>query len=154
MGSASSGSEDSLAAHLSQMAKGQAPPNGSQMPTRPNADVVEDESGSLAGELMQAVHASNASGMSRPNRRPQPMDRSLKVAAAVLVIVVGLLLLPPAVWAVMLMFDFDVPMAHRDNAAFMARLMLVCWPIALSLLGCGSAMLWQLRSKRRTETAD
>jgi len=61
---------------------------------------------------------------------------------------IGLLLLIPATWAVLLLVGVDVPRSHRADSRDMAVAMLACWPISLALLASAVLFFSQVRRKR------
>jgi multisubunit Na+/H+ antiporter MnhG subunit len=73
-------------------------------------------------------------GGRRPVRKPLKRTRlaDFLIKAS---IVVGMLLLVPALWAVAILFGLPVPMAEDGGATAVALFMLLCWPVALILIG-------------------
>jgi hypothetical protein len=109
-------------------------------PDKPDHDVpvatdLEDDTADLAeSESMPAAaprrRRSGAGTRSRSNRAPTQLARQgVKVC-----MVIGMLLLIPALWAVAILLDLPVPMSGRKSATAMALLMLLCWPIAGALI--------------------
>ena len=58
----------------------------------------------------------------------------LKATAAPLLGTVGVLLLIPAFWALLLLAGVGVPGSAREDSRGMAAVMLTCWPIAICLI--------------------
>ncbi|MAE64535.1 MAG: hypothetical protein CMJ18_09725, partial [Phycisphaeraceae bacterium] len=81
-------------------------------------------------------------------RRPVTTGFDLKAFAVPVLLTVGLLLLIPAVWGTLLLAGFEVWASGREGAVTMAKAMLVCWPIALVLLGSAAFYAMQLRRER------
>lgn len=70
---------------------------------------------------------------SRLPQRKSP-SHDLKATAAPLLVTVGLLLLIPAFWSVLLLAGVGVPGSAREDSRPMAAVMLACWPIAICLI--------------------
>jgi len=71
-----------------------------------------------------------AGGSGRRQKGPTPLARHGVKAC----LIIGMLLLIPALWAVGILIDLPVPMSGRSSADAMAYLMLLCWPIAGALI--------------------
>jgi hypothetical protein len=100
-----------------------------------------------AGEADEAGFEMDAGPAATPTRRRKPANASsgrrrgptpMARTAVKVCMVVGMLLLIPALWAVAVLIGLDVPMSGGKglgvSANSMAYLMLVCWPIALALI--------------------
>ncbi len=83
--------------------------------------------------------------------RPRPPARrdanhGLKTASVPVLITVGLLLLVPGVWSLLILTGtWESP---REDARTMAIAMLATWPIALSMF-CGAWFFWHQTKKGR-----
>jgi|GEM_PF-5645780 len=118
--------------------------------------VLEDEHDEQeAADPMASLNAASSSATAAPRRtsvRPKrKKDNSLKATAVPILITVGCLLLVPAIWAVMILGGSETAWgAERENASSMAKIMLVCWPLALILIISALVMIVQmLRDKKR-----
>jgi hypothetical protein len=106
-------------------------------------------------EATGAVAASAAAGVgveagpTATVRKPVPRRRSDggKAMAVPVLLTLGVLMLVPAVWSLLHLTGLRVDEAA--NADIMALFMLVCWPLALFLIGSAAVMLRQLRRGRR-----
>jgi hypothetical protein len=74
---------------------------------------------------------------------------NLKVLAPPLIALVGLMLLVPASWSVLLLLGVPVPGADRVDAPRMALAMLACWPLAVCLLASAGWFFVQERRHRQ-----
>lgn len=87
-----------------------------------------------------------------PQRKSKTHD--LKATAAPLLATVGLLLLIPAFWSVLLLADVDVPGSAREDSRPMAAVMLACWPIAICLIVAAFIFFKQtIRAKKEMKLA-
>ena len=110
-------------------------------------DGVASEGPAEALAAAQRVHRQRAADGLR--RRERKQTDHLKVAAVPILAIVGVLLLIPAVWAVLLLTGTPVWHHQRTGARSMAAVMLICGPIALAMF-CGAAYYGtQLRRGRR-----
>lgn len=72
-------------------------------------------------------------------------NHGLKAAAVPVLITVGLLLLIPGVWSLLILTGtWESP---REDAKTMAVAMLATWPIALSMFAGAGFFWWQIRQK-------
>ncbi len=166
----SSGSSDSLADALSNMADGQHKPERDDPPQAQAdpADVPEGEPVDDAGfDFDDEAPAVQAAGTSDPgeltsggstsggrtlaSRRPKPPSGMAKFGVKASM-VIGMLLLIPAIWAVLVLVGVDVFNANAAGAKQMALLMLVCWPIGGALIG--GAVHFNKQLVRQQEACD
>lgn len=77
----------------------------------------------------------------------------LKATMAPVVGTVGVLLLVPAIWAVLVLGGAEVFAAERNDALSMAKAMLVCWPIAICLIAASGVMMYQVVRGRKVQPA-
>lgn len=148
---------DGLSDALRQMAEGEHSPPASKpsQPRQPRADAtatadeVYDESGLHAGLHAAVVTADR----DREAREPTPANasaRMVKLLAALVLFVMGLIMAAIASWATMVLVGFEIHLADRPGASFVATGMLVAYPIAMLLLGTATVLVQQvLRDKRR-----
>jgi len=119
---------------------------------RPETPVVEDRDaddeeidGEIEAELEGEIEddeEQQAAAIPAPrpaaSRRMPPSKKkagSLKATAAPILLTVGILLLGPAIWGVAILGGSKSVMgADREDAPMMAKLMQVCWPIAVVLI--------------------
>lgn len=91
----------------------------------------------------------------QPAYRPAPphagkkKSSEFKAIAAPILMTVGAMLLIPAFWAVLVLAGASVPMADREDAPTMAKVMLLCWPLALSLIVPATFIFLQLAAERK-----
>ncbi len=129
---------------------------------------IDDQTSGLAAIAAAGLHSTatrdsnNASSgrtktkQSKPTTRQAPMklpprkskSHDLKATAAPLLGTVGVLLLVPAFWAVMVLIGWSVPGAAREDSRTMAAVMLVSWPIAICLLAAAGFFFMQLRREK------
>lgn len=113
---------------------------------------VDDESG---GEIAEVpLHFQAAATQSGPAYRPLPRkgkkkNNELKAMAAPILMTVGVMLLMPAFWAVLVLTGAPVPMSDREDASTMAKVMLLCWPLALTLVIPAVFMFVQLGADKK-----
>jgi len=93
-----------------------------------------------------------------PSRSRLPQRKSsshdLKATAAPLLGTVGVLLLIPALWSVLLLVGVGVPGSAREDSRPMAAIMLACWPIAICLIITAVIFFKQtIRAKREMKQA-
>ena len=82
--------------------------------------------------------------------RRKSKTHDLRATAAPLLVTVGVLLLIPAVWAVLLLMGVGVPGAEREDSRPMATVMLLSWPIAICLIATSIVFFLQvMREKKR-----
>jgi len=87
-------------------------------------------------------------------RAPMQLHRKskshdLKATAAPLLATVGLLLLVPAVWSLLLLGGVAVPGSEREDSRPMAAIMLVSWPIAICLIGVSVLFFKQVMQEKK-----
>lgn len=110
--------------------------------------------------LSAALAAQEPRGDSGLRARPSPSARrasakkntnneQFKALSAPVLITVGGLLLVPAIWAVLLLTGQTVWASDRPNAQLMAKVMLVCWLIAIPLMAAGFTFGVQVLLARR-----
>lgn len=113
-------------------------------------EAVEDES---AGDVAAAAASFQSQMASAP--RPSPVRRvggkhsEFKAVAAPILLTVGVMLLIPAFWAVLVLAGAGVPMSEREDAVTMAKVMLLCWPLAISLLLPALIIFGQLHARKK-----
>ena len=150
-----------------------APParEGSKAPqtgvNRAETDAEPDEDGELIAEveaedddddvvvderLAAAANPTGAPAVRRPARRRQAQNTGLKEVGAPILITVGLLLCYPGFWALMILSGTWT--SERPSAAGMAKVMLVCWPIAMALIAGGVMFFMQARDEKRRREAE
>lgn len=112
----------------------------------------DDQDDFVADERLAAASAPpGAPAVRRPMRRRQAQNTGLKEVGSPILITVGLLLCYPGFWALMILTGTWT--SERESAASMAKVMLVCWPIAIALIAGGVMFFMQARDeKRRRET--
>ncbi len=82
--------------------------------------------------------------------RRNAKSNDLKAVAAPLLATVGVLLLIPAMWALLLLMGVGVPGSARDDSRPMAAVMLISWPIAICLIAASVLFFNQiLREKKQ-----
>ena len=87
-----------------------------------------------------------------PQRKSSTHD--LKATAAPLLGTVGILLLIPALWSVLLLVGVGVPGSAREDSRPMAAIMLACWPIAICLIITAAIFFKQtIRAKKEMKQA-
>jgi len=107
---------------------------------------IDDESGEIEGSAPYAggasahKHRPRASASAR--RRKSQSNDGLKQVAAPVLLTTGLLLLVPAVWAVLQLSGLVT--SEKDDANTMAMAMLIAWPMALILIAAGGWFVWQV----------
>ena len=90
-----------------------------------------DELGVGEGGAAGSRRRPSGAGRVRRPAAPTPLARM----GVKLCLVIGMLLLIPALWAVGILVKLPVPLAGRSSATAMAMLMLLCWPV-------GGALIW------------
>lgn len=149
---------NALARAAGQPAPNDPPPSKQPSPASPSADAdgdalyitaeMDDDDTAAPNDQQAAFetpaqpHAhqpyAHQSYAPQPSYRPvQPRQKKtsdFKAVAAPVLLTVGCMLLVPAFWAVLVLAGAAVPMADREDAPSMAKVMLLCWPLALSLL--------------------
>ena len=115
---------------------------------------VEDESGADPASAPMHFHAAPGNPGSHAAPRPLPVrsrkkNSELKAIAAPVLLTVGVLLLIPASWGLLVLAGAPVPMAEREDASSMAKVMLLCWPLALSLLLPALIIFGQLHAEKK-----
>jgi len=73
----------------------------------------------------------------------------LKATAAPVLMTFGLVMLVPAVWAVLILMGIEAPMHERESVDKMALFMLVCWPIGLALFAGGIFFMVQSMKQKK-----
>ncbi len=85
-----------------------------------------------------------------PYRPPAKKKVSeFKAVAAPILMTVGVMLLIPAFWAVLVLTGAGVPMADREDAKSMAKVMLVCWPLSVTLIIPAALIFAQIAADRK-----
>lgn len=82
-------------------------------------------------------------------RRRKSKTYDLKATAAPLLATVGVLLLIPGIWSVLLLMGVGVPGSQRQDARPMAAVMLVSWPIALFLIAAAVSFFVQVSREKK-----
>ena len=113
-----------------------APARSSRRPATPKRAQASD---------MRSAKPSSARTKSSPPRRRPARKSGLKATAVPLLGTVGLLLLIPAVWAVMVLMNAE---SSGDDRG-MAVAMLVAWPIALCLLAAAVVLFIQVAKEQK-----
>jgi len=86
----------------------------------------------------------------RPVRVPPKPQANLKAVFAPVLLTFGVLMLLPAVWAVMILMGAEVWMHDGQGVDTMAKIMLICWPVGLGLLAGAFVSFVQL-SREKTK---
>lgn len=112
---------------------------------------VDDESGSeVAQAPMHFQPAQNQQAGSPYRPLPSKKKNSeIKAMAAPVLMTVGLMLLIPAFWSVLVLTGAPVPMADREDASTMAKVMLLCWPLSLTLIIPAVFMFVQISAQKK-----
>ena len=105
---------------------------------RPLKTAEADDEAALRDELPPQPAATPS--RRRPVRRTWSAPNLHEVAAPVL-LTVGVLLLVPAVWAVLVLLGASVWRSDWPGADRMSLIMLMCWPIAAGLIA-GACWCW------------
>lgn len=103
--------------------------------------------------------SSRGSASSSRGSKHKPMPKrgaSAQAVFAPVLITFGILTLLPAIWAVLILMGVKTWMHDGQDVAGMAKLMLVCWPVSLGLLGGGIYAVVQVnkenaKQKKRDE---
>lgn len=114
-----------------------------------DASATDADTGAEANRLVIEIPASAPARPGGPPRRKK--DNSVKALSIPVLITVGLLLLMPAVWGTLVLAGFEAPRHDDPQAKPMAAFMLVCWPLALSLLITAGVFIRQLSAAKRLE---
>ncbi len=125
--------------------------------------VVEDESGEIVGEVaepaamtdaadftappMPRVQMPGGSSVSRSRIKHKPKGDGLKAFAVPIVLAVGLMLLAPGIWALLVLTG--AYQSEQEGATQMAMMMLISWPISFCLLAAGAVMFMQIRAGKK-----
>ncbi len=127
---------------------------------------VEDESGEVVARIqepasMAGATASAGGSAQRPMARvqmpvgapraritPKPQGDGLKAFAAPIVLVVGVLLLVPGIWSLLVLTG--AMQSEQEGATGMAMMMLVSWPVSFCLLVAGAVMFVQVRAGKKS----
>ena len=114
-----------------------SPPRES--PAGPDGDVAESAADATEALARAAAERSGQGGAGQGNLRAgrEASRSSATGVGGILLLLVGGLLLIPAVWATLLLGGANVWGAARQDANRMATAMLVCWPLAIALVGAG-----------------
>jgi len=122
------------------------------------SEPVESVSSATAGLAAAGGGGAQASRSPGPRgggsrRRPAKSSESLlKKVGVLLLIVVGLLLLVPFVWSVGMLTGRTS--SDREGAEVMAKVMLICGPLALTLFAGAGFFVWQImRSGKRSASS-
>lgn len=140
---------------LSRMARGDhnpTKPHGKAIPSGKRS-VTSDDTNPLVelGESKGKMVGAQASIVPSPaSRRPRPpvkrdANHGLKAAAVPILITVGVLLMIPGIWSLLILTG--VWESPREDAKTMAVAMLATWPIAASIFAGAGFFWWQIRSK-------
>ncbi|MBS3822132.1 MAG: hypothetical protein KGY81_10265, partial [Phycisphaerae bacterium] len=123
--------------------------DGGPDPDMPHALAAESGDAAPVWALDDDDPATPAGSASRrlASRRPRRPSGSARFGVKASMII-GMLLLVPAIWAVCLFAGVDVPNASAANAERMALLMLFCWPVSLALIGGSVYFNRQLTSQQ------
>jgi len=124
---------------------GEADPDEASDEAMSGLAAIVDAQHADADDIVSAVNAPRprvAGAPSGGRKKAKPASGIQKFATFPL-ITVGLLMLIPAIWSVMVLNGQEAPGSDRPDARNMAYLMLVCWPIAILLLGAGGTFLVQ-----------
>jgi len=112
---------------------------------------IDDESGEVEGSAPYAAGVSGHKNRPRPSasrsRSRKKANDGLKQVAAPVLITTGLLLLIPAVWAVLQLSGAIT--SERPDANTMAMAMLIAWPMALILIAAGAWFIVQVLQNRK-----
>ena len=81
--------------------------------------------------------------------RPAKPAASMQAVFAPILITFGLLTLAPAIWAVLVLMGYKVPLHDGQGVTNMAKLMLVCWPVSLGLLAGGIVGVVQVAKQNK-----
>ena len=102
----------------------------------------------------EATHWSETAGaparLPGQRHRPAPagVGSNLKAVVAPILITVGLLVLAPAVWGLLVLMGVEVFASGRDSANTMAKVMLICWPMGTALIVAGIVCLVQVQKQK------
>ena len=90
------------------------------------------DKGDLASELTQvAVEVKQPKAVRGKKQKGNPLVRTITPV----LYTIGLMLLVPAMWAVLILSGAEkIPGAQIDDAPMKAKFMLICWPVAILLL--------------------
>ncbi len=110
-----------------------------ESPAGADGQVAESAADATEALARAAAERSGQGGEGPGSRRagthtPQTSARGV---GGIALLLVGGLLLVPAVWATLLLGGANVWGAARQDANRMATAMLVCWPLAMALVGAG-----------------
>lgn len=112
-----------------------------------DAELVEAEVDDESGQVLATTPAPAPRPISRtPFRTKPPSSGGLKAVASPVLITVGLLMLIPAVWAVLFLSGSIT--SDKHDARVMAFVMLACWPIAIALIGGGVWFIFQVKKDK------
>src|SRR5687768_959396 len=114
-------------------------------------EIAAEVGGAEADEFDFARDPARPVGYRRPV--PQASGDGLKAIAIPILATVGVLLLVPGVWAILLLSGAQVWSSHRSSARPMALAMLVCWPIALALFGAAMMFFKQIQREKARRAA-
>ncbi len=98
----------------------------------------------------------SATRRSKPARVPPKPQANLKAVFAPVLLTFGILMLLPAVWAVMILMGAETWMHDGQGVDTMAKIMLICWPVGLGLLAGAFVSFVQLsreKAKQRQREA-
>lgn len=108
------------------------PGNPAQQEASSNDSATETSSqGAPARRSRSRKSGRPTGGRNRRSSGPTPAARLMVKVSLVL----GALLLIPALWAIGILLGLPVPLAGRSHADKVAYLMLLCWPVAAILIG-------------------
>jgi hypothetical protein len=118
-----------------------------------SGDIVASSSGGNGAAPPEATSAARAAARpgaaSRTYRPSGPPSPGLKAVAVPVLLTVGVLLLIPGVWAILLLCGADVWKSDDSSAKSVALIMLLCWPIAACLLAAAAVYLYQIQRAQR-----
>ena len=127
---------------------------GPAAPTAPAAQEADDPGAALTAALADAAPTPTPGPRvpRPPGRRRKKGLQDIKPVAAPILGTVGAMLMVPAIWAVMILQEYEIWASDRSDAVLMAKVMLICWPIALILLASAAVFFWQtLTASRRAK---
>jgi hypothetical protein len=114
---------------------------------------IEDESGgNVALTPLSSVHQSDDASPYHYHPTGSAAGQKhheFRAIAAPVLMTVGVMLLIPAIWAIMVLTGARVPMSDRPDAPTMAKVMLICWPLALTLIIPAVLLFAQISASRK-----
>ena len=73
----------------------------------------------------------------------------MKATMVPILMTVGILVVLPAVWGTMILAGVDTFMSDRPSADTMAKFMLICWPIAITLIVTSIILFLQIAKAKK-----